>query len=236
MIEHFDIAHLSRIPLICPIVGCSSQRLLKASDLPQHLRDYHEDVCTKPPPLGLDLFIPTLRPRVPCLEPPPPLPSGPIYGLTPVRKGLRKQTPRTLPPSPSKRIPRNPRQVPGSSAALVAEDEDSEVDMDIEDLEPLSNVPNIQKRRTVIARKDDIKSGQRSDPLFSIPEEKANQMMVVGKRDEKLDKDLSRPGPMLDPSVYGERIPPVSIYFPAFKRMVEGLIEKEKNPNAKSLS
>ena len=104
----------------------------------------------------------------------------------------------------------------------------SDVDIDIEDLEPLSNVPNIQKRRTLIARNDDVKPGKRSHLYFIIPEEKVNQMMVVGKRDSQLDKDLARPGPMLDPSVYGERTPPASIYFPAFKKMVQGLIEEEK--------
>jgi hypothetical protein len=140
-----------------------------------------------------------------------------------------------LPPSPSKRIPRNPRQVPVSSAPPAPkEDEDSEVDIDIEDLEPLSNVPNIQKRRTLIARNDDVKPGKRSHLYFFIPEEKVNQMMVVGKRDAQLDKDLSRPGPMLDPSVYGERTPPPSIYFPAFKKMVQGLIEEDKKKETKA--
>lgn len=36
-----------------------------------------------------------------------------------------------------------------------------------------------------------------------------------------MDKDLSRPGPMLDPRIYGLREPPMAIYYPYFKAYLE---------------
>ena len=56
-----------------------------------------------------------------------------------------------------------------------------------------------------------------------LPENAAQSILVV-KPGAKMDMELSRPGPMLDPRLHPLREPPVSVYFPYFK----GFIEEEE--------
>ena len=184
-------------------VECSAQRSLKYSELPQHFRDHHPDACTKIPP-GSHLHVTQqLRPFKPQPKVPPPLlPTTRVVGLTPVRCGTVKQGPHPYPdvtPSQKRRIPRHPRQVPSSKhkaklpSRLGTDSEDDEdFDLDMEDLV----YPPV------------------------LPENVARSILVA-KPGAKMDMDLSRPGPMLDPRLYGLREPPISIYFPYFKSFIE---------------
>ncbi|KAJ3524226.1 hypothetical protein NMY22_g11096 [Coprinellus aureogranulatus] len=143
-----------------------------------------------------------IKPRVKGL--PPSLPTRYILGLTVVKPGGIKPGPRpSLDSSPiasqKRRIPRNPRQVPSSkhkaNAVLKSgSDSESEEDFDLE-LDDLVHPP--------------------------ICPETSSQSIVVAKRGSKMNVDLSRPGPMLDPRIFGLRKPPMSIYFPYFKVYIE---------------
>jgi hypothetical protein len=53
-----------------------------------------------------------------------------------------------------------------------------------------------------------------------LPENVARSILVA-KPGAKMDMDLSRPGPMLDPRLYGLCEPPISIYFPYFKSFIK---------------
>lgn len=127
-------------------------------------------------------------------------------GLTPVRRGLVKLRPYPdMSPSQKRRIPRHPRQVPSSKhkAKLLGTDSEGEEDFDLY-MEDLVYPPTLP--------------------------ENAARSILVGKPGAKMDMELSRPGPMLDPRLYGPREPPVSVYFPYFKAFIK---EEERKIEAR---
>lgn len=127
-----------------------------------------------------------------------------MCGLTVVKPGRAKQgsQPR-FPSSPmasqKRQIPRNPRQVPSSklkarSPTKSVDDSEGEdsIDLELDDLERLPDSPD-----------------------------SVNRSIVVARPGPGMDMDLSRPGPMLDPRIFGAREPPLRIYYPYFKKFIE---------------
>ncbi|KAF5338615.1 hypothetical protein D9611_012817 [Ephemerocybe angulata] len=211
--EHIESGHLARMPLQCPVADCVQQRLLKVSDLPQHIRDHHMDVCNRFLPASY--FLPTLRPRPPSIQAPPPIPDGPIW-LVQVQPGVRSREPLLSQlmsqGTQQKRIPRNARQIPKAKGKGSNEEADNDGDDDDDESEDFD------------LDMDDLEQFDCSTMKAQV---QLGRSILVGERAAKLDIDLSRPGPMLDPHFYGLREAPQSIYFPAFNRHVEEFFEKQ---------
>lgn len=176
-----------------------------AFQLENHFRETHVDLLNKVITIPSDLLLPMSVPHPPIpLELPPPLPRHPMLALPAVR-GTRI---RHLEGPPLSQISQASQASPRKRLKLhqPVEQETSfeESSIFFEDLE----------------KTQFDKSGERKEPIRCV------LGLVAGPR-----YDVARPQPILDPTQFGLKSPPVSIHYEVFSNRFDEM-EKAMAPKA----
>ncbi|TFK44625.1 hypothetical protein BDQ12DRAFT_27461 [Crucibulum laeve] len=194
--DHVIQAHLSRIPLSCPINtdACSQLSFSRPIHLRDHFREYHLDLEGRIVQLPTNILRPMWRPFFPRPSPPP------SYHLSPGLLVCAHVPHITLPALPlespnqfSIAMQRSPRKHQLRNDSIQESEESAGFE-----LEPL-------------AKSSDLRLS-----------ENIRRELAVWRRPKEFQKDLSRPQPLCN-CLHHEAAPPISILYEVFAQRLEQL-------------
>jgi len=191
--EHIENSHMSRTLLYCPFRGCEGVAFARgAFQLDNHFRETHFDLLNKVITIPSDVLLPMSVPHPPIPLDLPPLPKHPTL-LLPAVRGTRIRHLEGPPLSQVSQASYASQASPRKRLRLhrlVEEETSSEASsIYFEDLE-----------KTQID-----KNGECKEPVQCV------LGLVAGPR-----FDVARPQPILDPTQFGLKSPPVSIHYEVF--------------------
>ncbi|KAF8894119.1 hypothetical protein BD779DRAFT_1798023 [Infundibulicybe gibba] len=201
--EHIEVAHLSRVPLPCPIKDCTLT-FARPNQLIDHFHDTHKKSLENLTRVSSGLIQQSWQPFIPTMLPPPPLPIC-DYGL------LGVKVPRYLVSPASGTSSLAPLQAAGWQ------------------VQP----PSFQKRRmekklmNIAEDMDDNQQGPSDFPTLNKVGNDCSMSAIIWKKPSQFKTDVARPRNMalwISPSD-----PPISIHYKVFAEQVIQGLEGERD-------